>query len=455
MLHAIRIQDNAETLYERYVNPQWVRLLDVLQMNVEYVHCTGVELHLADGRVVLDFNSGYCVHNVGHNHPRVIAALKNELDKAGPAMLQNHVAELAGKLAERLCALAGGRLSKAFFASSGSEGIEAAIKFARAHTRRPGILCAAGGFHGLTCGALSLMSNAFWKEGFGSLLPSTEFVPYGDVAALQRKLATKSFAAFVLEPIQGEAGIVLPPKEYLSAVQFLCRRYDTLFVLDEVQTGLYRTGPFLAAHHFGVEPDMIVLAKALSGGLVPCSAVLMSDAVCSSVYSSLKRAIIHTSTFGENSLAMRAGLATLDILEDEQLGHRATAAGAYLRAALNERLTRFEMVGEIRGLGMFNAIQFKPPRSLKLRIAFESIAKIHPAIFGQILAMQMFRDHRILTQICGNDFMVLKVSPPLVVDDAQLERLICAIEQVVESMHTCSGFWSEALGIARRVVGSI
>ncbi|MGA6963028.1 MAG: aminotransferase class III-fold pyridoxal phosphate-dependent enzyme, partial [Xanthobacteraceae bacterium] len=241
----------------------------------------------------------------------------------------------------------------------------------------------------------------------------------------------------------------------LSAVQFLCRRYDTLFVLDEVQTGLYRTGPFLAAHHFGVEPDMIVLAKALSGGLVPCSAVLMSEAVCSSVYSSLKRAIIHTSTFGENSLAMRAGLATLDILEDEQLGHRATAAGAYLRAALNERLTRFEMVGEIRGLGMFNAIQFKPPRSLKLRIAFESIAKIHPAIFGQILAMQMFRDHRILTQICGNDFMVLKVSPPLVVDDAQLERLICAIEQIVESMHTRSGFWSEALGIARRVVGSI
>src|SRR6202140_1491833 len=141
MIPATRNNENAENPYEHYVNPQWVRLLDVLQMNVEYVRCSGAELHLADGRVVLDFNSGYCVHNVGHNHPRVVAALKEELDKAGPAMLQNHVAELAGRLAERLCALAGGRLSKAFFASSGSEGIEAAIKFARAHTRRPGILC--------------------------------------------------------------------------------------------------------------------------------------------------------------------------------------------------------------------------------------------------------------------------------------------------------------------------
>ena len=455
MLHAIRIQDNAETLYERYVNPQWVRLLDVLQMNVEYVHCKGVELHLADGRVVLDFNSGYCVHNVGHNHPRVIAALKDELDKAGPAMLQNHVAELAGKLAERLCALAAGRLSKVFFASSGSEGIEAAIKFARAHTRRPGILCAAGGFHGLTCGALSLMSNAFWKEGFGSLLPSTEFVPYGDVAALQRKLATKSFAAFVLEPIQGEAGVVLPPKEYFSAVQFLCRRYDTLFVLDEVQTGLYRTGPFLAAHHFGVEPDMIVLAKALSGGLVPCSAVLMSDDIYKSVYSTIKRSLVHTSTFSENGLAMRAGLATLDILEDEELGRRATIKGEQLRKNLLERLVKYEMFSEVRGIGMLNAVQFKAPKSLKLRLGFETLSKIHPALFGQVLVMHLFRDHGILSQVCGNNFMVLKVSPPLTIEDSQLERFVSALDQTLESVHNSSSFWIEPIKIGQRLFRSM
>lgn len=455
MFQVSRIEKSTENLYERYVNPQWVRLLDVMKMNVNYERCIGAELHTSDGRLILDFNSGYCVHNIGHNHPRVIAALKDELDKAGPAMLQSHVADLAGKLAARLCELAGGHLTKVFFGSSGSEGIEAAIKFARAHTGRPGILSASGGFHGLTCGALSLMSNGFWRDGFGSLLPNTDFIPYGDTEELERKLATNSFAAFVLEPIQGEGGVLVPSRKYLSNVQALCRRYHTLFVLDEVQTGLCRTGPFIAAHHFVVEPDMVVLAKALSGGLVPCSAVLMSEAICDSVYSSLQRALIHTSTFGENSLAMRAGLATLDILEDERLGQRATIGGERLRRALVERLEKYEMISEIRGLGLLNAIEFKAPRSLKLRLAFETFAKIHPAIFGQILVMRMFRDHGILSQVCGNDFMVLKISPPLVVDDAQLDRFVSAVEQVVDLMHTSSSFWSEALGIVQRVVRSI
>ena len=189
MLEAKRVADH-ETLYEKYVNPQWSRLLDVLQMNVEYTRCVGAELHTAEGRRILDFISGYCVHNVGHNHPKVIAALKQELDRNGPAMLQSHVSDLAGELAARLRESAGGRLTKAFFDSSGSEGIETVLKFARAHTRRSAILYAAGGFHGLTCGALSLMTNPFWREGFRPMLPNTEAVPFGDFDELARKLAT-------------------------------------------------------------------------------------------------------------------------------------------------------------------------------------------------------------------------------------------------------------------------
>jgi ornithine--oxo-acid transaminase len=351
-----------EMLYERYVNPQWVRLLDVLRMNVDYVRCVGAELHTANGRRILDFISGYCVHNIGHNHPRVISALKYELDRNGPAMLQSHVSELAGELAARLCDRAGGRLTRAFFCSSASEGIETVIKFTRAHTGRPGILYAAGGFHGLTCGALSLMANPFWKEGFGPLLPDTEAVPFGDLDGLARKLASRRFAAFVVEPVQAESGVLVPPCEYLQGAQALCRRYGALFVLDEVQTGMYRTGPFLAAHHFDVDPDMVVMAKALSGGLVPCAAVLMSSTISDSIYSSLKRAVIHTSTYSENSLAMRAGLATLDVLEQERLGQRAATAGAALRERLTARLSSYEMVGEIRGLGLLNAIEFKAPR---------------------------------------------------------------------------------------------
>ena len=363
-----------DDLYAQFVNPQWVRLLDALQMNVTYVRCTGTELHTADGRIITDFNSGYCVHNIGHNHPRIIKSLTDELAKEGPAMLQSHVSILAGQLAEKLCELAGGKLGKVFFGSSGSEGVEAAIKFARAHTGRSGILGASGGFHGLTCGALSLMTNDFWKKGFGRLLPDTEFVPYGNLPDLEIKLATRSFAAFILEPIQSEAGVILPPDGYLARVQQLCRKYKTLLVLDEVQTGFYRTGSFIAAHQFGVEPDMVVLAKAISGGLIPCSAVLMSDEICRSVYSSLQRSLVHTSTFSENGLAMRAGLTTIDILEEEQLGARSALAGERLRAALADRLAKYEMFGEVRGLGLLNAVQLKAPKSLKLRAGFETLS---------------------------------------------------------------------------------
>ena len=320
--------------YSDHVNPQWVALLDLLGLNVSYTECSGVELYTAEGRCILDFLSGYCVLNTGHNHPAILEALKRELDERGPVMLQSHVPELAGALASRLCALAGGELNKVFFGSSGSEGVEAAIKFARATTGRNGLLAAQASFHGLTAGSLSLMTDPFWRDGFGPLLEGTFAVPFGDLAALEQQVRTKRFAAFIVEPVQAEAGIVVPSREYLQTAEKLCRETGTLFVLDEVQTGLFRTGPFLAAHYFQLHPDMVVLAKALSGGLVPVSAVLMTDQVYESVYSSLKRSIVHTSTFSENSLSMRAGLATLEVLEQQGLGQRAAKLGEGLRAQL-------------------------------------------------------------------------------------------------------------------------
>jgi ornithine--oxo-acid transaminase len=442
-------------LYEKYVNPQWVRLLDVLQMNARYSRCIGTELYTDDGRTILDFNSGYCVHNAGHNHPQIKAAIVAELERDGAAMLQTGVPELAGVLGAQLCERAGGKLTKAFFASSGSEGVEAAIKFSRAHTGRVGMLSAKGSFHGLTCGALSLMSDAFWKDGFGPMLPEVEMVSFGVLEELAAMLATKRFAAFIVEPVQVEAGLRIPDREYLREAQALCRRHGTLFVLDEVQTGFYRTGAFLAAHHFGVEPDMIILAKALSGGLIPVGAVLMTDAVYNSTYSSFKRSIVHTSTYSENALAMRAGLATLEVLENERLGERATKFGQKLRQMLVARLDGYEMINEIRGIGMLTAIEFRAPKRLRLRIPFGAFARIHPAMFGQVVVMHLFRDKGILTQICGNNFMVLKISPPLIVTDGQLERFVDAIGDIVELMHSGGRFWSEALAMARRVIGGI
>jgi len=438
--------------YNDYVNPQWVTLLNLLGMNVEYERCLGCELFTKDGRRVLDFLSGYCVHNCGHNHPHIIQALKDEMDRCGPTMLQSHVPEIAGDLARRLCELAGGQLEKVAFGSSGSESVEAAIKFARATTGRAGIVYAKSSFHGLTAGALSLMSDAFWREGFGPLLPDTHGVPYGDIAALETAVASKNHAAFIIEPLQAEGGIHVPARAYLQKAQELCRRTGTLFVLDEVQTGMYRTGTFLAAHQFDVQPDMVLLAKALSGGLMAVSAVLMTNRIYHAVYSSLKRAIVHTSTFSENGLSMRAGLAALDVLQDEQLGPRALHLGESFRAKLRRELTGFDIVNEVRGMGLLNGIEFVPPKKLAFRALYEAFHKIHPAMFGQIVVMRMFREKGILTQICGNNFMVLKAAPPLMVTSEQLDEFVEAIRDVVEMAQTSLTFWTEALAMVRRAV---
>ena len=217
-------------------------------------------------------------------------------------MLQSHVPERAGELAARLCRLAGGDFKKAFFCSSGSEGVESAIKFSRVFTGRKGLLYTQGAFHGLTCGALSLMGDPFWKKGFGPMLSDTEEIPFGDESALAEKLKTKKFAAFVVEPMQGEGGIRVPSASYVKRARELCTQYGTLLVFDEVQTGFYRTGKFLAAHHYGVDADIVILAKALSGGLIPSGAVLMTDAIYNAVYGSLKKIVdSHVDLFGKRA----------------------------------------------------------------------------------------------------------------------------------------------------------
>ena len=443
----------SEALYTRSINPQWVRLLNTLQMNVRYSRCEGAVLYAENGRRIVDFLSGYCVHNAGHNHPGIIQALKDELDRKGPVMLQSHVPELAGELASKLCERAGGRMAKVFFTSSGSEGVEAAIKLARATTKRTALLSATKAFHGLTCGALSLMDDPFWKGGFGPLLEQTETVAFGELGELEKKLATRKFAAFLVEPLQSEAGILVPPTGYLKAAGELCHKYGSLFVLDEVQTGLYRTGRFLASQHeAGVDADMIVLAKALSGGLIPVSALLMTDKIYESVFTSLKRSIVHTSTFSENGMSMRAGLATLQVLEEENLGERALVMGALLREQLSEALAGYEMVKGVVGVGLLNGIQFQVPRSVTLRVGYEAFKAIHPGMFGQVVVMRLFRDHGFLTQMCGNNFMTLKAAPPLVVEEADVNGFVAGVRKVVVEMHHTTSFWTEALGLARRVM---
>ena len=300
------------SLHSKYLNEQMVRVLRTIGYDVGFCSGSGQYLYDRAGTKYLDLLSGFGVFAMGRNHPAIRDALKNVLDADLPNLVQMDVSVLAGVLAERLLRLVP-QLDKVVFTNSGAESVEAAIKFARAATRRPGIVYCEHAFHGLSYGALSIMGDKMFRTGFEPMLPACVEVPFNDLATLERALAPRNAAAFVVEPIQGK-GVNLPDPGYLKGAAEICRRYGTLFVADEIQTGLGRTGRFLAIEHYNVEPDIVLIAKALSGGHVPVGALLTRKRIFESVFDRMDRAVVHGSTFGKNDLAMAAGIVTLDLL---------------------------------------------------------------------------------------------------------------------------------------------
>ncbi len=321
----------AMALNQRYLNPQLGRVLQTLGFHREWVQGKGAYLIDRTGARYLDLLSGYGVFSLGRNHPAVKAQLMRALEADTPSLSQLGVSTLPGVLGEELIARAPKSLEAVLLTSSGTEAVEGALKLARAATRRRRLLFCERGFHGLSLGALSVNGNEEFRERFGPLLPG-DSVPFGDLDALAGELGRGDVAAFIVEPIQGK-GVYLAPEGYLQGAQELCRRHGTLLILDEVQTGLGRTGRFLALEHWGVEPDLVTLSKALSGGYVPLGAVLASRKVFQGTFDSMERSVVHGSTFGGGDLAAAAGLATLKVLDEERLVERADQLGELLMDA--------------------------------------------------------------------------------------------------------------------------
>ena len=417
-------------LHERHLNTQMVRVLRTIGFDRNYVKGEGPFLYDEAGDRYLDLLSGYGVFALGRNHPAVVEALRDVLAGELPGLIQMDVSTLSGILAERLVATAPPGLEKVFFANSGAEAVEAAIKFARMHTGRSGLVYCEHGFHGLTMGALSLNGEGVFREGFGPLLPDVERVPWNDLGALERVLSSGSIAAFVVEPVQGH-GVNLPDDDYLAEAARLCRRAGTLFVADEIQTGLGRTGRFWAVEHWGVEPDLLLSAKALSGGFAPVGAVLLRRDVFDSVFSNMLRAPVHGSTFSKNDLAMAAGIATLDVIREEKLCEQAAQMGQALLDDLTPLVDRYDFVHEVRGLGLMLAMEFAAPERLKLRAAYRLVDAAQKGLFSQLVSVPLFQKHRILTQTAGHDLPVVKFLPPLVIRDAERRWIAEAVEAVV------------------------
>ncbi|MCK5356303.1 MAG: aspartate aminotransferase family protein, partial [Methyloprofundus sp.] len=341
-------------LHENYLNNQMVRVLQTIGYDRNYTRATGQYLYDQDNIKYLDCLSGFGVFAVGRNHPTVVSALQETLSLELPNLVQMDVSLLSGLLAKKILATCPDNLTKMFFCNSGTESVEAAIKFARYTTKREKIVFCEHGYHGLTMGALSLVGDNIFREGFGPLLPECSSVPFNDLAALEQALSNKEVAAFIVEPIQGK-GVNIPDDNYLPEVERLCKKYGTLFVADEVQTGIGRTGKFWAIEHWGVQPDMICMAKALSGGFVPVGAVAMTDRIMETVFNRMDRAVVHGSTFSKNNMAMAAGLATLQVMEDEKLVANSAQVGADIISSINAMSTKYEFLKEARGKGLMVA----------------------------------------------------------------------------------------------------
>jgi ornithine--oxo-acid transaminase len=434
-----QFQRNA--LHTRYLNEQLVRVLKTIGYDVGFQRGQGQYLYDRDNSRYLDLLSGFGVFALGRNHPTVKEALKSVLDSDLPNLVQLDLSTLAGILAERLIGHVP-YLDKVFFANSGTECVEAAIKFTRAATGRAGILYCDHAYHGLTYGSLSLTGDRNFREGFGSLLPDCLSVPFNDLAALEKALMSRQIAAFIVEPIQGK-GVNIPDDGFLAGAAALCKRYGTIFVADEIQTGMGRTGRFLAVEHWNVEPDMVLLSKSLSGGHVPVGAVLMRKAIFDKTFDRMDRAVVHGSTFAKNDLAMAAGIATLDVLKSEKLVENAAARGAQLLSTLSAMVPRYELLKNVRGKGLMIGVEFGPPKSLALKASWSVLETASKGLFCQLITIPLFKDHKILTQVAGHASHTIKLLPPLTITDEDCNWITSAFDTVIESSHRVPGaIWS-------------
>ncbi len=424
-------------LYDRHLNAQMVRLLKTIGFDRHYVRGQGPYLYDQQANRYLDLLSGFGVFAVGRNHPTVIGALQQTLTAELPNLAQMDVSLLSGLLAERLLPLIRG-MEKMFFCNSGAEAVEAAMKFARAATRRSKVIFCDHAFHGLTYGALSLNGDDHFRDGFGPLLPGCISVPFNDLDALEAALATGDVAAFIVEPIQGK-GVNIPDDDYLREATRLCRRHGALFIADEIQTGLGRTGKFLAIDHWDVEPDMVLLAKALSGGFVPVGAVAMRKSTFNRIFDRMDRAVVHGSTFAKTDIAMAAGLATLQVLEDEKLVENAARIGEGIKADLAALVGRHEFVKAVRGKGLMIAIEFGAPKSFSLKAAWVLLEQANKGLFCQLITIPLLKQHNIMSQVAGYGMNVIKLIPPLTLSEDDRAWIRRGFEQVVADAHRVPG----------------
>ena len=413
--------EDVRRLHRDHINPTLVEALALLGYGRDFVRGEGIRLWDAEGRTYRDFLAGYGTLLLGHNHPEVREAIDEVLRAGVPQFVQVSPQPLAGELAARLSRLAPGGLDIAYFMSSGSEAVDGALKLARAATHRARFVFAERAFHGITFGALSVTGHPHHRAPFEPLLPGCARVPWGDAAAVEKELRRRDVAAVILETMQGEGGFRPPPAGYLADVARLCHRFGTLLILDEVQVGLGRTGRMFAYEREGVAPDVLVLAKGLSGGLVPVSAYLTRREIWQQAYGGLARYESHASTFSGGALACAAALATLQILERDQLPARAETLGQRLGQRLRAALGGHPMVRDIRGRGLLWGIELQTVGG-----------DLGALAVGQWVAVGLM-ERGIVSQVGTQAPEVIRAEPPLTASEEDIDAFVRALRATLEA----------------------
>ena len=394
--------------YTRHINPHLAKLMAFAGFGVE-MRGEGCYLYDHEGRKFLDCLGGYGTFTVGHRHPKVIEAVTDQLGKitlSGKAFFSKNAADLAEKLAQ----ITPDGLEFSFFCNSGAEAVEGALKFAKGSTGRSKIISTTESFHGKTLGALSTMGRAKYRKGYEPLLPGVVFVPFGDSAAAIAEIDDQT-ACFIVEPVQGEGGIIVPPDGYLRDLRKACDKHGVVLIFDEVQTGLGRTGKMFACEHDGVSPDIMTLAKALGGGVMPLGAIVGTESIWEAIYS--QNPISHTSTFGGNPLACAAGIAGLKVIEEEGLVERSAELGVLLKDGLQNVADKHShWVKEVRGRGLMVGFEFQEDE------------------VGELVVAQLLK-YGVCVAYALNNPRVLRFEPPLIITSGEAEFAVDAVDQAL------------------------
>lgn len=428
------------SLHKKYLNSSYIDLIQSLGHGTYFKRATGTKIYDDKNVEYTDFLSGYGVHNIGHNNKELINHLNKELITESPSFLNMDAPIGSAVLAQKLTEYTNAQLTRVSYANSGSEIVEFAIKTARAATKRLPIISCKESYHGLSIGALSLMDDETHRKPFGDLLGNVHFVKFGDLNEFEDKVKENKPAAFIVEPIQSEGGIIIPSEDYFTEVSKICRKHNVLLIIDEVQTGIGRCGSIFRTDFSKFTPDILLIGKALSGGLIPISACIMTEEVYKKAHHGMKKCFLYSSTFAGGHLACQCAIKTLEIVKKNRLAEESNSKGNYLLEQLNQLKNKHKIIKGVRGAGLLIGVEFETPKGLLVK---PIPSKIKNSFYTYIITAKLMQDYKLILQACSIKGEVLRIEPPLTITKEEIDFLIDSLDKTLTEMPNHITAWNK------------